>query len=385
MEQYVESTSAPAYSEFPPSSATSLVFDKPIVISQQTNIFHIKTFSPFARAYSPTLSTLPSPIPRDLFLTFIDGLNAAFLSSPIFQVAHVIGGGLLGSQILPAQAVGGVFQVASVLGSAGVSIVRVRKYMKKANEEIFKRRDLVVKIMSTKKMMDAVGYREGKGKLTLPPMEELKDLTPPAQTALTLYQSEVEYSNSDGKIAIEVEDPRMRRLKALEGFIAPLELEKEAAPTRGVMDKYGGAPLRWLNNKQDTKLQKAATRSVEHRRKHSGVVEEEFRDTEMEIYGIEERMREIRVSAEKELDRESDTGKRYEVEARMESELAELEGRQMELEKGRDDRVKEVYKKGDKKLEKLAKKEEKIANRILWIVVTRMDESVTTELVDVEV
>ncbi|KAN0101480.1 hypothetical protein V8E51_011990 [Hyaloscypha variabilis] len=388
MEHIAEHDSAPAYSEFAPSTSPSPAPFKPIVIPQQTNLFHIKTFSPFARAYSPTLSTLPSPIPHPLFLSFLDGLNAAFLSSPIFQVAHVIGGGLLGSQILPAQAVGGVFQVASVLGSAGVSIVRVRKYMKKKNEEIFKPRGLVVRILSTRKMMGVVGAdgdAKGKGKLVLPPMEELKDLTPPTETALTIYQSESAGADKDGKIAVEVEDPRMRRLKALEGLIAPLEFETETAPTRGPMDKYGGAPLRWLNKKQDSKLQKAATRSVEHRRKHSGIVGEEFRDTEMELYGIEERMREIRVYAEKELDGENDTGRRYEVEARMESELAELEGRREELEKGRDDRVKEVYKKGDKKLEKLAKKEEKIANRILWVVVTKMDESVANELVDVGV
>jgi hypothetical protein len=43
-----------------------------------------------------------------------------------------------------------------------------------------------------------------------------------------------------------------------------------------------------------------------------------------------------------------------------------------------------VYKKGDKKLNKLAKKEEKIANRILWVVITRMDGSVGDDLVDVE-
>ena len=274
-----------------------------------------------------------------------------------------------------------------MLGSAGVSVVRVRKYMKKANEETFKPRGLVVRIMSTRKMMGAVGggmEGKGKGKLLLPPMEELKDLTPTPQNAVILFQSENVGEKTDDKVTVEVEDPRMRRLKALEGLIAPLEFEKEAAPTRGAMDKYGGAPLRWLNKKQDTNLQKAANKSMEHRRTHSGLVEDEFRDTEMQIFGIEERMREIRVSGEKELDGESEVGKRYEVESRMESELAELEGRREELERGRDDRVKEVYKKGDKKLEKLAKKEEKIANRILWIVVARMDDGVATELVDVE-
>jgi len=72
----------------------------------------IKTFSPFARAYSPALANLPDPISHDQFIDFIDGLNSAFISSPIFQMAHIVGGTLLGTQILPAQVVGGVFQVA---------------------------------------------------------------------------------------------------------------------------------------------------------------------------------------------------------------------------------------------------------------------------------
>lgn len=82
---------------------------------------------------------------------------------------HIIGGTLLGSQILPAQAVGGVFQVTSVLGSAGFSIVRVRKFMKKANASMFKPRGLTVQLMTTKKMMAAIDFKnvDEVGKLKL--------------------------------------------------------------------------------------------------------------------------------------------------------------------------------------------------------------------------
>ena len=45
--------------------------------------------------------------------------------------------------VLPVQAVGGVLQVTSVLASAGVSFVRVRKFMKSTNAEIFTPRGLV--------------------------------------------------------------------------------------------------------------------------------------------------------------------------------------------------------------------------------------------------
>jgi hypothetical protein len=103
----------------------------------------------------------------------------------------------------------------------------------------------------------------------------------------------------------------------------------------------------------------------------------------MEVHGGVDRMREI-ISAEKELEAGTRRERQYEVEARMESGLAELDGRRAELVNGRGERVKEVYRKGDKKLNKLAKNEEKTTNRILWVVITRIDGSVgDDDLVDV--
>jgi hypothetical protein len=398
MDPEVEQSPLPAYTEFP-AETSHKILGKPIVVPrkcnlpesyqrvflifsvEQTNLFMIKSFSPFARSYSPALEKLPNPVSREQFLSFIDGLNNAFLSSPIFQAAHVVGGGLLSSQILPAQAVGGVVQITSVLGSASVTMIRVRKYMKTTNETIFAPRGLVAKIMNTKKMMAAINFTntDQKGKLALPPLDELEDLTPPSTLAL-------DNSGSDGPLdenaeAANVEDPRLRRLRALEGFVAPLELETTPAPTKGAMDKYGGAPLRWLNKKQDSKLQKAASKSTESRLKNASAAEAEFKQTEAEIESIEYRMQELRLSAERELVDRPEA--KDEIEAKMESELAILEQcREAEV-KRRDEKVKEVYKKGDKKLEKLAKKEEKIANRILWIVIMRKDGSVDDELLEV--
>lgn len=144
----------------------------------------------------------------------------------------------MGSQIPPAQLAGGVVQILSVIGSAGVSIVRVKRYLKKSTEEIFKPRGLCLRIMGTKKMMGAVGCEnvDAKGKLALPAPEVLGDLTPPP-AALPPYQGGGDSDPGDRKEEVQVEDPRVRRLKALEGFIAPLEFEKEAAPTRA----------RWIN------------------------------------------------------------------------------------------------------------------------------------------
>ncbi|KUJ15006.1 uncharacterized protein LY89DRAFT_784042 [Mollisia scopiformis] len=371
-------TLPPQYSEY--SMPMNSDLQKPVVIPQQTNIFMIKTFSPFARAYSPAFSTLPNPIPKDEFISFIDGLNKAFISSPIFQAAHVVGGGLLGSQILPAQAVGGVFQVVSVLGSAGVSVIRVRRYMKKANANIFAPRGLIVKIMSTKKMMTEVGCPtvDPKGKLALPPLEELSDLTPQTGALIRHPTGGTIHSRTGSS----VEDPRMRRIRALGNYISPLEFETTLAQPKGMMDKYGGAPLRWMNKRADTKLVKAADKSASARLEKAPEAEVILNSAERKLESISSRMAEIHDTSLRERNRYPED--REKIEAVAERELASLEEKRNGVVEERDRKIKAIYEKGDKKLEKLAKKEEKIANRILWVVVQRLDGHVGDELLEVE-
>ncbi|CAL3969667.1 unnamed protein product [Diplocarpon coronariae] len=364
---YAESESQ--YSESHDSTAEYYIggmLEKPIVVPQQTSLFMIKTFSPFARAYSPALAKLPEPISKEQFLEFIDGLNNAFISSPIFQLAHVVGGGLLGSQILPAQAVGAVFQVSSVALSAGVSVVRVRSFLKKANADIFAPKKLIARLMNTKKMMEEIKCNnvDAKGKLILPPMDELTDLTP--ETGVMIVRDPAVAAP-----APTVEDPRVRRLRALDGYISPLELESEAPLPEGVMKKYGGAPLRWLNKRRDTKLAKAATMSSEKRLSKAPEAEAEMERSEAEIQNIERRMIEVHHAAEMEL-ATATPEERLKIEARSEQEISALKAsRDVETER-RNTALAAIYKKGDKKLNKLAKNEEKIANRILWIVITKL-------------
>ncbi|KAH8652677.1 hypothetical protein BGZ60DRAFT_568882 [Tricladium varicosporioides] len=357
------------------SSPRITQLEKPIVVPQTTNLFFIKSFSPFSRSYAPALASLPNPISQPDFLSFIDGLNEAFLSPPMFQAMHVIGGGLLGSQILPAQAVGGVFQVTSLLGSAGFTIVRVRKYLKKTNTAIFEPRGLVVKLMSTKKMMASIGFEEvdEKGKLRLPPLEDVDDLEPKVDGegveigGVERVGTGESGRSGKGKEKGEVrEDPRVLRIKALKDYISPLTLDvPQETGHSGPVSKYGGAPLRWMNKKQLGKLDKAREKSLKEREKNAGKVQAATMETDESIAGIDRQITSLR---------------RHTIEngsmgsgSRSESELAMLEStKTKELEK-RETVVKEIQQKGDKKLNKAFKKEEKIANRILWVVISRID------------
>jgi hypothetical protein len=295
------------------------------------------------------------------------------MAAPLFQAMHVVGGLLMASQILPAQAAGVGLQVGSVLGSAGVSFVRVRNYMKAANEKIFAPRGLTAKIMNTKKMMSAVGFTDtdSKGKLKLPPLDDVRDLgaynaLSPTQTGLT------EQTQS------EAQDPRVRRLRALQEYITPVTFDvPEDTRPNGWLKRFGEAPLRWANNRQTKKMDKAREKSLKKREEKSGEVEREKSKTQNAIGGIEKRMSMIRENAQNELTmaKPDDLAQRSRIEGAAESELRVLEDAKMvELEK-QEKEIAEIYSGGDKKLQKLYKKEEKIANRILWVVIARADGS----------
>jgi hypothetical protein len=295
---------------------------------------------------------------------------------------HVIGGGLLGSQILPAQAVGGVFQVTSILGSAGFTIVRVRKYMKKVNASTFAPRGLTVRLMSTKKMMAAIHFdhTDAKGKLKLPPLDDVSELDP------FIHATHVAATDPNASAAAK-EDPRLMRLKALEDYVAPLTFDvPENTAHMGPMNKYGGAPLRWMNKKQLKKLDKAREKSLKKREEKAPEVEKEVQKSQGQIADLEQQITVVKANVQRaSMQTGSSKGQELMVQTQspaveeMTNEIHALENIKLAEEEKRDQAIKEIHQKGDKKLMKVYKKEEKIANRILWVVIMKEGSQGTTD------
>ncbi|KFY76290.1 hypothetical protein V499_04016 [Pseudogymnoascus sp. VKM F-103] len=360
--------------EIAPSASTLNREDKPIVIPQSTNLFFIKSFSPFTRCYPPSLSTLSNPITESEFLGFIDRLNHVFISLPIFQLAHITGGALMSVQgVLPVQAVGGVLQVTSVLASAGVSFVRVRKFMKSTNEEIFTPRGLVCRIMTTKKMMAAINFSEAdvKGNLKLPPLETVHDLGSHHRHSLpaSIQSGEGQAAKDPLKIGLGLEDPRLLRLKALEGYIAPLTFDVPAPPPESWMSKMSQKPLRWANERQMKALEKTQAKCHKKRDSKASAVSAATLPSDNAIFEIDRQIEILHNGQESFIQ-----GSRHKSE-----ELEKLEAAKREEEANKEKKVREIYKGSDKKMEKVYKKEEKVANRILWIVVTKADSTPVEE------
>ncbi|KAK8208599.1 hypothetical protein IWZ01DRAFT_508385 [Phyllosticta capitalensis] len=342
---------APMYGEIYPTGPPRPL-QKPIVVPQTTNMFYIRSFSPFARAYSPALAQLPDPITPDEFLEFIDGLNKAHMMHPFFQASFVSGGFVMAAPLLPVQIAGGAVQGISALASGAVTVVKTRKYLRKANETMFNPRGLVVKMMETKKMMAAVGATETK--LKLPPLNDVDDLDP-----------------TNGQPGQMPEDPRMRRLRALEEYVSPLSFNvpAEQLPEQWLERKATG-PSRWLNARKTRKLAEVRGKGLKQQQDRAGQLAGELAQVNAEVQELE-RLARAQELVEGQLLENAKGRPRHPTESSTENrqidhELAASLARRNEI-------IEEIRRAGEGKMKKADKKEEKIANRILWIVITRLD------------
>jgi len=106
-------------------------------IPETSNLFGVKHLSPFARCYPPALQSIQNPISQEVFVDFLDGLNGVFVTHP------------------------SMFAIGS---SPKMSFLRVRKYMQKTNQALFRPSGLKAKVVSTKKMISSIRLRTTNGK-----------------------------------------------------------------------------------------------------------------------------------------------------------------------------------------------------------------------------
>lgn len=332
--------------------------------------------SPYVRAYPPSLANLPSPISQHDFMTFIDGLNEAWSTAPAFLIGGLIGTAMSTVPLMSVSLAGTGVSTASGIAGAGVSYARTRTFIGKANAEMFLPRGLRVKVLKTEKMMKAVEMPQvsaGKPRLQLPPLERIADVD--AAAAATRQNNE-----SRGTEPIE-QDPRMRRMAALEGYVEPLDFN---VPTAVAPDnwykKMGAAQARRVEAKQTKKIQKDRREDAKKGAEKAKDTEKEVRECDEEIAKIERKMDKERAKAEKELAKGKET---YKVEKELAKELAKLEKdrqeeiaeKEKELRKA-DGRLAKKSSKGDKEQEKTMK--------IYWIVIMKEADAQATQAADLE-
>lgn len=221
--------------------------------------------------------------------------------------------------------------------------------------------------MTTEKMMAAINFTQmdKKGKLKLPPLETTHDLDfPHNENASTSIGSEDIQTSGRVEPVLGVKDPRLLWLQALEGYIAPLDFNvSEPSPLESWLSRVGQKPLNWANNRQMKALEKAHKKWHKPRDSKASAISAPTLDSSNTSTTTNTNIEMVHHSQGNFIQGSGDDS-------------ALLEGLRLgarEEEEKRMKTIKETNGGVDKKLEKAYKKEEKVANRILWIVIAKVD------------
>jgi hypothetical protein len=315
--------------------------------------------SPFVRTRAPELEQQYG-LSSSKLLAFIDGLNEAFMANPALQVTNTIGTIVGFVPLQSTQIVGASLNAAAGLGTAGVSIVRTKRYMKKANETIFRPKGLHAQICKTEKMLVQIGM---------------------GCDAAVFAKSQFQAMLSSAQANEPSQNAIARRMGALGDRVMPLSFEDIEAPV---------APDNWAKKIGSFAAQRAEKKQLEKLEKQQAKAVEKAERAERKIARAERKHN----SADEEMDElmKEMEDVQYQMQCldpnhrRHGKHLRELQGDYRELErnfnkfdkKRRSPQAEQIDKHGrqrDKKTTKREQKEAKNINKIYWILITAEDDS----------
>jgi hypothetical protein len=235
-------------------------------------------------------------------------------------------------------------QLASGISSAAASYLRTKAYFKACNEGLFHPAGLHAGVLTTKDMMVKIGH--GEQWLRLPPLETSEDL----EESMSNGGREGSVEAAHGTVG-SLEDPRMRRLNALHGYVAPLDFNVPAVV----------APDNLINKMAAWQAQKTAEKQEKKDSKRREKLAAKTHGPEEKVTKGERRLEKKLASVEKSLEKHG----------------GDPDGRKVRRARERYEREqRKVEKKAERKEEKSGKperREEKKANKIRWIVITQWE------------
>ena len=315
------------------------------------------------RAYVPELGA--HGIREADFVTFIDGLNEAFIAHPLFQGLGIVGGVMsMFYGVTPVQWAGAGLQVASGVASAATSYFRTRAYIKAVNQDLFHPSGLHLNIMSTKNMMKKVGYPEDK--LQLPPLESNSDLDQDIWSDAKSTPGEA----SDTDLPAQ-DDPRMRRVRALQDYVMPIDLDVPAAVApESLFRRMEAARAAKQMRSQERQMTKRRTKGETKYQKKSRAAAKKQRKGEERIEGVARELASNKAVLERRMTETQDPKQQDKAIKTFEKKENKLNGKLAK-------RMAKMDKKVDKKLEKVEagrskvdRKEARIAHKVRWIVIS---------------
>lgn len=244
------------------------------------------------------------------------------------------------------QFVGMGLQAGSDLSSAATSYMRTKAYLEACNADLFHPTGLHAAILTTKDMMAKIGHPEER--LRLPPLETSDDLdretASPAGSSLA--------GQAEQRAMEPMDDPRVRRVNALRGYVAPLDFD---VPTVVPPDSLLAKMSAWQAQRAVTKSdEKEAKRRAKSQARHGG--------GGGELRAKDERKLDRKLAKlEKNLDKE---GKPNERDVRKAQRKYDREERKIEK------KLERRAAKPEKGKNKVENREEKQANKVRWVVIT---------------
>lgn len=248
--------------------------------------------------------------------------------------------------LLSVQYAGMGLQFASDISSAAASYLRTKGYLKACNADLFHPSGLHAAVLTTKDMMAKIGHREQW--LRLPPLETSQDLDESISSSMAGGE---EGLGTALRAVGSLEDPRMRRLNALHGYVAPLSFDVPAVT----------APDNLINKMTAWQAQKTAEKHEKKDLKRREKAEAKSWHPEEKATKGERRLEKKLASVEKSLEKHG--GNPDDKKVRRAQEKYEREQRKFERKVGRK----------EQKSGKDERREEKKANKIRWVVITQWE------------
>lgn len=271
--------------------------------------------------------------------------------------------------VQPVQLAGIGLQVASTAASGATSYIRTRQYVKAINESYFHPAGLHLHVFGTKKMTAKVNYPQEK--LELPPLDYNTDLPPP-----TDGMDRRDSRQQTAAQVMEQNDPRLRRIKALEGYVLPIDLNVPSPATPdNLLKKMSAAKAAKLERKQNRKMQRKHAKLLRKKERSEG----KSSKREAKLERLESRLEVTELELEKQKSGESVGAaksmselerERAKLSRKVDKKNAKMEKRALKAETKQPKRERKVEKRQDK----LERKESKTANKIRWIVIVRRDQ-----------
>ena len=316
----------------------------PIIVPQSTKqagALYNAFSCPFMRCYSPDLAYLG--ISEEKFLEVIDGLNEVFILHPLFQTINVAG---LAVSMVPhhiAQLLGRVISSGGGIGGSALSYVRTKKYVKQLNEETFWPKGLCLRIRSTKKMLNAIGFEGGNNafKSHFPNINNVED---------------AEMCSYFGRRQ-EIDQHEVL-LDALDGRVASL--------TKDVPSVI--KPTNWMDNMSSWQASRAEKKQVRKEAELWRKAQEKGYDVQKETRHEQRNVDKVLLKIEK-YEKYRDNAKTPKKYKHAEEELVKLRSDLRKEERTRDKKVAEKMRDFRREGSKFTENTAKTAMRLRWIVI----------------